>query len=354
VDVRGVNFGGWFSQIDAVQGNDPERFPGEREHIRTFLGPEDFRRVKGWGFDHVRLPVDWQTVFDARDLSPREENLSLLDAAIDGLLGAGLEVMFDLHKCPGHDFHEGTRKAQPFFTDPAHRRDCLKVWAHLAARYGGRPGVMLEVLNEPVAPSFQVWNEVQAELAAALRRMAPRATLVLGSNLWNGAAGFEHLTPIADENVLYSFHFYNPIIFTHQFAPWIEGDHFQARRTYPGTYVLPPDAAHRLPLDTGRWDEARLAVLMQHVFRFRERHRVRVACNEFGVYVGGPDRDSQLAWMRDVMELFREHEVGWSYWTYKNLDFGLVSRGEGRFEGKPQYDNPERLDRELVELLRRY
>ena len=350
--MRGVNFGGWFSQIDAVQGNDPERFPGEREHIRTFLGPEDFRRVKGWGFDHVRLPVDWQTVFDARDLSPREENLSLLDAAIDGLLGAGLEVMFDLHKCPGHDFHDGTKREQAFFTDPAMRRDCLLVWSHLARRYGARRGVLLEILNEPVAPSWAVWNEVQAELAAALRRLAPEATLVLGSNLWNGAAGFEHLAPVADENVLYSFHFYNPLVFTHQRAPWIDGEAFHARRPYPGTYELPAGSTNRLPLEAGRWDKARLAQLLEHVFRFRERHGARVACNEFGVYVGGPDRASQLAWMRDMLELLGEHGIGWSYWNYKNLDFGLVSRGEGRFADAPQYQNAERVDRELVELLR--
>lgn len=352
--MRGVNFGGWFSQIDAVQGNDPETFPGLNEHLRAFLGPDDFRRVKGWGFDHVRLPVDWQNVFEPDTLAPREDVLALLDGAIDGLRGAGLEVILDLHKCPGHDFHEGTKRAQAFFTDPATRRDCLTVWTHLARRYGGREGVLLEILNEPVAPSWAVWNEVQAELAAALRKLAPTATLVLGSNLWNSAAGFEHLAPVKDENVLYSFHFYNPIVFTHQFAPWIEGEVFHVRRQYPGTYDLPAETTHRLPLDAGRWDKARLAELMQHVFRFRERHGVRVACNEFGVYVGGPERPGQLAWMRDMLALFREHEVGWSYWNYKNLDFGLESRGEKRFASAPQYQGPDRIDLELVDLLRAY
>jgi aryl-phospho-beta-D-glucosidase BglC (GH1 family) len=349
-----VNFGGWFSQLDAVAGNDPETFPGAAEHMRTFLGPEDFRRVKGWGFDHVRLPVDWHVAFDQGTLAPREDVLSLVDRAVDGLLGEGLEVILDLHKCPGHDFLEGTRREQPFFQDPAMRRDCLAIWTHLAGRYGGRPGVLLEVLNEPVAPSFAVWNEVQAELAAALRRLAPRATLVLGSNLWNGAEGFEHLAPVKDENVLYSFHFYNPIVFTHQFAPWMEGEAFQVRREYPGTYELPPDASHRLPLDSGRWDRARLAGQMRHVFAFRERHGARVACNEFGVYLGGPDRGSQLAWMRDLLSLFGEHQVGWSCWTYKNLDFGLLSRGEQLCAKSPQYDNPERVDREMVALLQQY
>jgi endoglucanase len=352
--MRGVNLGGWFSQLDAIEGNDPGTIAAPLKHLAGFLGPEDFRRVKAWGFDHVRLPVDWKVVFDPDGVAPREDALALLDRAVDGLLAEGLEVILDLHKCPGHDFLEGTRHEQPFFTDPALRRDLLAVWGHLAKRYGHRPGVLLEILNEPVAPSYDIWNEVQVELVGHLRRLAPKATLVLASNLWNGAPGFEHLAPVDDPNVLYSFHCYAPLIFTHQLAPWVDGEVFRVRRPYPGTYELPPEAQHRLPMDQGRWDRARLAEHLAPVIRFRQRTGARVACNEFGIYVGGPDRASQLAWIGDMLDLFREHGIGWSYWTYKNLDFGLVSRGEGRFADLPQYANPERLDRELVDLLRRY
>lgn len=350
--MRGVNLGGWFSQQDAVEGNDPGTITSPLEHLRSFLGPEDFRRVKGWGFDHVRLPVDWHVAFDPEGIAPREEVLSLLDRAIDGLLNEGLAVILDLHKCPGHDFLDGTRREQAFFTSAEHRNDCLTVWTHLARRYGGRAGVLLELLNEPVAPSYEIWNEVQAELVGHVRRLAPKATLVLASNLWNGAPGFDHLTPVGDENVIYSFHCYVPLIFTHQRAPWVDGEAFRVRRPYPGSYELPKDAQGRLPLDAGRWDRARLEEYLAPVFRFRERHQAQVACNEFGVYVGGPDRASQLAWIADMLELLREHGIGWSYWTYKNLDFGLVSRGERNFVEFPQYDDPERIDRELVALLR--
>ncbi len=350
--MRGVNVGGWFSQLDAIEGNDPGTMADPLEHLRTFLGPDDARRVKGWGMDHVRLPVDWQVVFEPDGAAPREAALSLLDRAVELFLAEGLKVILDLHKCPGHDFLDATRREQRLFTEAARRRELLAVWTHLAGRYGNRPGVLLEILNEPVAPTYELWNEVQAELALHLRRLAPRATLVLASNRWNGAAGFDHLEPIRDENVVYSFHFYAPMLFTHQLAPWVDGDAYRVRRHYPGIYELPPEAMEQLSSEAGSWDRARLATLLEPVVRFRERHRVRVACNEFGVYVGGPDRASQLAWMTDVLELFRENEIGWSYWTYKNLDFGLVSRGEGRFAGLSRYDNPERVDRELIALLR--
>ena len=152
--MRGVNFGGWFSQVDAIEEKDPSGFIDKVAHIRSFLGPADFSRVRGWGFDHVRLPLDWHIAFDQK-MRPNEEILRLLDASVEGIVGAGLDLILDLHKCPGHDFLDGTTRDQAFFVDAGHRRDCLRVWDQLAERYGGRPGIMLELLNEPVAPSAE-------------------------------------------------------------------------------------------------------------------------------------------------------------------------------------------------------
>ena len=54
---------------------------------------------------------------------------------------------------------------------------------------------------------------------------------------------------------------------------------------------------------------------------------------------------------RDFLDILREADVGYSYWNYKNLDFGIVSKGESLHNGLAQYDNPERLDSELMKML---
>jgi endoglucanase len=300
----------------------------------------------------VRLPLDWQNAFDG-NMRPNEEVLSLLDIVVDGILAAGLDIIMDLHKCPGHDFLDGTKRDQAFFADPGLRRDCLRVWECLAERYGGKAGVMLELLNEPVAPDARTWNAVKDELAKAVRRMAPKSTLVIGSNLWNGASEFEGLRPIDDDNAIYSFHFYKPIVFTHQHAPWCPGSAFAPDRVYPGTYEIANDGAIRIPLDeAGTWSKDRLAQSLEPVFRFRQRYALRVACNEFGVYMGGPDPRSRYAWLRDFLDLLVEGDIGWSYWNYKNLDFGITSSGERLFETAPWYEGPDRVDRGLLDILR--
>lgn len=352
--MRGVNFGGWFSQVDAIQEKDPEGFLDLATHVRTFLGRVDFDRVRGWGFDHVRLPVDYFNVFEGTDLKPVEPILSQLEQALDGMTAAGLSVILDLHKCPGHDFHNGCAQAQEFFTSPSRREEAKRVWQYLAERFGQRGNVLLEILNEPVAEDSRSWDEVKNEMAAQIRQHAPYSTLVVGSNRWNSAAEFARLTPIRDDNVLYSFHFYSPILFTHQLAPWLHGEVFEQRRTYPSSYRIPEGTQHRLPLEAGVWDKARMLTELEPVLQFRQRHQVPVACNEFGVYVGGADRDSQLTWIQDFVSVLEEHGIGYSYWNYKNLDFGLVSSNEQRFADYPQYANPDRVDYELVELFRQH
>jgi endoglucanase len=349
--MRGVNWGGWFSQIDAIAEKDRLGFPGKHKHMASFLGREDAARVAGWGFDHVRLPLDWFNAFDS-ELRPDEEVLHLLDEAVEWITGAGLNLILDLHKCPGHDFLDGTVREQAFFLDEGLRRDCLRIWACLAERYGGIPGILLEPLNEPVAPSAEEWNAAKDALAAEIRRMAPKATILIGSNLWNSAQEFERLAPFDDDNVVYSFHFYNPLVFTHQGAPWIQSSSFKRSLLYPGTYPAIERNTDRMTVDAGRWDKDRLESIVEPAIRFRERFGVPVACNEFGVYMGGPDSASRIAWIRDLLGIFREHDIGWSYWNYKNLDFGIISMGEGLYANSQQYANPERMDLRLLETLK--
>jgi len=259
-----------------------------------------------------------------------------------------------LHKCPGHDFYAGSFQGatQPFFTDSKCRGDAKKVWSVLAERYGDKNGILLEILNEPVAPDSDTWNKVKDELFWHIRKAAPKAPIVVGSNKWNNPEKFAELTPLDDDNVLYSFHSYQPVIFTHQNVNWNPEPYFHQNRSWPGTYAPPQnkDVATTLPIEDGVWDKNRLRSTMENALEFRAKHKVPVACNEFGVYVQ-VERESQLNWIRDFTSLLKEADVGFSYWNYKNLDFGLVSIGESLHKDLPQYDNEDRLDRELLRLL---
>ena len=80
--LRGVNLGGWFSQVDCIQEKDPVGFPGLLPHIESFLGVSDFRRIREAGFNHVRLPVDYFNLFEGDELKPNGAVFALLDKAL--------------------------------------------------------------------------------------------------------------------------------------------------------------------------------------------------------------------------------------------------------------------------------
>ena len=351
--LRGLNIGGWFSQVDCIEEKDPAGFPGFYEHAKSFITQKDLQFIKNSGFNHVRLPVDYFNFFKGENLEPDNAAFEILDNAVDKVLDSGLALILDLHKCPGHDFHQGTLcKIQPLFTDLKYMEKAKKVWSVLAERYGCKKDVLLEILNEPVAPDSQTWNKIKDELFWHIRKAAPKAPIVVGSNKWNNPAKFKDLTPMDDDNVLYSFHSYQPVIFTHQNANWIPEPYFHQNRSWPGIYAPPQnkDISVTLPIEDGAWDKSRLHSTMECALEFRAKHNVPVACNEFGVYVQ-VERISQLNWIRDFISLLKDADVGFSYWNYKNLDFGLISINEGLHINLPQYSNEERLDKELLELL---
>ena len=50
---------------------------------------------------------------------------------------------------------------------------------------------------------------------------------------------------------------------------------------------------------------------------------VGLYCGEFGVIDQAP-AEGTLRWFRDVFKVFRELDIGWAIWTYKEKDFGLI------------------------------
>jgi len=352
--MRGINIGGWLSQIDAIQGKDPEKFSGIDKHMETFIGSGDFANVKSWGFDHVRVPVDSYLFFTDDDV-PVESRFVNLDRAVEYAKQSGLKLILDLHECPGHDFSEVTKSpVQKLFSgDDTYVKKTEKIWAYLADRYAQNDHVLFETLNEPVAPTAEIWNNVKDRLCREIRHHAPNSTIITGSNMWNWPNTFDSLTPFDDDNVIYSVHFYEPVLFTHQKAPWIENPEIREERTYPGDYGAGFVRKYGLTLSVGVWDKQRIAKEFAPVNAFRKKYNASVICNEFGVYAP-VELQSQLRWYDDLLSVLRDMEIGFSCWNYKNLDFGIISTGEKLYENLPQYNNSERINNPVLEVLKKY
>ena len=94
------------------------------------------------------------------------------------------------------------------------------LWRKLAAHYADRDPerVFFEILNEPEVSDAYRWAGIQARVAAAIREAAPRQTIIAAGANWADIWDLLALQPLADGNVIYNFHFYEPHEFTHQGA----------------------------------------------------------------------------------------------------------------------------------------
>ncbi len=327
---RGINLSHWFAQSRDYS----------EKHLREHTTARDVELIKGLGFDHVRFTVEPAPFFD--DARPAELNqayLKHLDAALDMLLGSGLAVVFDLH--PSDEF-KSRMKDDRFVSDFA---DFWRALArHLSARDPER--LLLEIVNEPLVEDPYRWMGIQARLAAAIREGAPRHTIVATGPRWSSVEELLRIEPLADRNVIYNFHFYEPHNFTHQGATW--GADFWPHLKgvpYPGSPegVAPLVAAagredvRAVLKDYGeqRWDAARVEREIAQAAGWARRRGVPLTCNEFGVYRAYTPAADRLRWLADVRAALDRHGIGWAMWDYAG-GFGVAVRKGGRAELDPE------------------
>lgn len=292
---KGVNLGGWLSQCDY-----------SKERLDTFITEPDFAQIARWGFDHVRLPIDYN-VIQNEDGSMKPDGLARVENAIALARKYGLNIVLDLHKTQGFSFDAGEHEAG-FFESEAYQEKFFAIWECLSARFGQDSAhIVFELLNEVTEAAFlPAWKRISRECVRRIRLHAPETLILLGSYNWNSARTVPELDAPYDARVLYNFHFYEPMDFTHQGAYWMPWKDINARCSYAESGAC----------------EAFFEDFLAPAFEKAEKEGTELYCGEFGVIdVVAPEE--ALKWFRDLHAVFARHGVAHSLWSYKQMDFGL-------------------------------
>lgn len=304
---RGTNIAHWLSQS--------ERRDEQRD---SFFTRKDIDFIDSVGFDHIRLPVDEEQLWDENG-KRHEHAFTLLNNCITWCNQAGLRIILDLHILRSHHFNA---KEKPLWTKPEEQEKFIRLWKDLSDAVHKWPNDMLayEFMNEPVADDASQWNSLLARVADSIRSWEPERVLVIGSNRWQSVNTFDELeVPPDDENILLSFHFYEPFYLTHYQASWTRLKDFQGKVNYPGQIV-----------DGGTSDDERRIYHRDSLEKMMEKPLVLAAklnlplyCGEFGVIDKAPV-EAKLAWYRDMVAIFEKHGVGYANWNFKAGSFGIV------------------------------
>lgn len=328
--MAGANLGHWISQYGQ----------SGKQHFDSYITESDFSRMAEWGFDHVRLPVDYFLFED--DANPgvyREEGLQYIDFSLASCKKYGLNLALDLHHAPGFFFGDGEKN--DLFTSEVSRQRFVNIWRFFAKRYQTEgDNLIFELLNELVWKNSDPWNILWQECAAEILNISPKRRIIVGGNFWNSVNELKNLHVSENQNIIYTFHCYEPFFFTHQRASWIERNRNYTQKVhYPTAYAEHKDYFDgHVPehmTEDGTFDIEFMKRFLTPAFEFIEKNHRPLYCGEYGV-IFNADVEDMNRWYADVAKLFLEHGIGRAVWSYRG--FSLVTDSENRMVSKEMID----------------
>lgn len=317
---RGINLGGFLSQCVHTH-----------EHYESFIGPEDIKIIKDAGFDHVRIPVDYN-VLETEDGETIEYGFELVEKVLGWCKEQGLEAVVDLHKAYGYDFNDANDSTKNvLFFDKNVQDRFVNLWIKIATRFGNRENVAFELLNEVVEnEATEPWNQLIKRTVAEIRKVTPLTYIIYGGIMWSNISTMKYLEAPADEFTIFTFHCYEPLLFTHQRASWIAT--MDKERTMP--YPAPMSLYKENAADAGVQGDAVLdksnemmdivylrKFIEDGIAEIRQRG-IKLYCGEFGVIDQAPP-EYAANWYRDIAQIFKDNKIGCAVWSYKKMDFGI-------------------------------
>ncbi len=317
---KGINLGGWLSQCSHCRG-----------HYDSFITETDICRISGWRLDHIRLPVDHELIM-SEDGSFIEEGFSYIDRCVEWCGKYDLNMILDLHKTAGFSFDKA---AGDFFTDPRLQDRFVVLWEEFAKRYGNYSRrLSFELLNEVVDIDVaDIWNDIIRRTITAIRKHASATKIIIGGVRNNSVLWVRSLDSPYDENIVYTFHFYEPLIFTHQSAYWVDKMPADFSTEYPGDFEKTIRESEKyLPrmnleiydsIRTDKADRSFIAAAFADTLKAAGERSTPLYCGEYGVIDRAP-LASTLNWFSDIHSVFEEHGISRAVWTYKGKDFGII------------------------------
>ena len=316
---RGVNLSGWF-QVNS---------PGEIQYAK--FTRNDLINIKTLGCDVIRLPIPMHDMSSGSpDYKLDPLYFSFLDSVVKWCEDLKLYLILDNHSYdPNGD------------TSPGVGDILVKVWTQMASHYKDRTRYILyEILNEPHGIATSAWGAIQSQTITAIRNIDTRHTIVVGGSNYNTYTELKNLPVYSDTNLLYTFHFYDPFMFTHQGATWVNPSMAPLSGVpFPYNPAEMPACPASLK---GTWIESSLnsypsegnvshvKQLIDNAVTFRNTRNVKIYCGELGVYIPNSDNADRCYWYKTVREYLEEKNIPWTMWDYKG-GFGLFNKGSDEF-----------------------
>jgi endoglucanase len=307
---------------------------------------QDFEIMAELGFDFARIPMTYWNWASKEDWFKIDEKiLQDIDEVVELGKQYNIHINLNLHRLPGYCINGRDKEPFDLFDDtPENMQKALDGavfhWKIFAKRYKGIPNERLtfDLINEPPFMDDESrYVQIVKALVEAIRQEDPQRVIVAdGLNI-----GKTPVQGIVELGLIQSTRGYDPKAVSHYTATWVPKVEFE-------TFNIP---TWPLKDDKGRlWDKDYLREFLIEPWKLLMAKGIQVHVGEWGCYNKTP-HDVALAWMRDMLALWKE--VGWgnALWNLKG-DFGILN--SNRADVKYEDYKGHKLDRKMLELLKEF
>ncbi|MFZ4715705.1 MAG: glycoside hydrolase family 5 protein [Bacteriovoracaceae bacterium] len=272
--------------------------------VPTLSDSDLLELIKDWKVEVVRI-LDNSVLLESAPYDIDQKKLDNFFHLADLSLKNGATVVI----APGAFFDNH----QAFFTSIEKKLALVKWWIAVASHYKGHQGrVIFDLFNEPHdEAAIKEWPKLAQELIYAIRTIDPYHEIMIEPPEWGWPKGFAYFNALEGNRLIYSFHYYGPMDFTHlrgynklgQFIGHLKAtEKERLKRRYPGF------------IQGETWNSEKLKRELAPAFQFQSHFKVPVWCGEFGTVrwsVGAYD------WLEDMMDVMKDYGFGWAYYSFR-------------------------------------
>lgn len=313
--TKGVNLAGCY-EVGADQ-NANNIWMG---HINDY----HFSFLASIGVDVVRIPMQFgYFVENTSTYKFQQAFFDRLDETIDLAEKYGMHIIVDNHIWEWYD-------KQP---DP---EAALKaVWLQVAEHCKDRSTkVVYELFNEPDGTYWhEHWHDVQGRLLEAVRTVDTKHTVIVTPTNYKTISD---MPEYADDNIIYTSHFYEPFVFSHQGGSWTRLRTIGGMLSFPynpatDNIVAAVQKVKDINVESPEipWVEAYPTTgTVENVQSILKKDIDEVARRGSKLYIGEfgtlkyPALESRCNWLRTVTNYCRQNGAAYTVWTYAG-DFGM-------------------------------
>ena len=303
------------------------------------LSDSDYRLLKQLGFKSIRLPVAFR-FFEDQNIA-----IDTIAKQIDKVWQQCRRYGFKLVI----DYHYGKLEDENYLTETPR---IILVWSYLAKKYQHRyeKELFFDIYNEPPHMNPQVWKDAAYNITNAIRTIDKERTLLIGASNFNSIYELSRFVRLSDENIIYSFHFYEPFFFTHQGAAWVGNQVATTGVPFPYTEEKFPTLN---PAAKNTWGETNyyqyrkdgnvqsVKDKLMIVKQWANKYMVPIICTEYGVYNKYADINSRCSYLKAIRQTLKQFHIPGMLWDY-NTNFSI-------FNGTPSLENLPECMREALD-----